>query len=80
MDKQGRRCFCKRGNLEAIVHWTWLDGVGGFLMLSGVLFFLISKNRKTKTIFLFASVTVLLFTYRQLLITPKIEAISQRAN
>ena len=68
-----------RGNLEAIVHWTWLDGVGGLLMLSGVLFFLISKSRKAKTIFLFASVTVCCLL-TAVLITPKIEAISQRAN
>lgn len=68
-----------RGNLAANVHWSWVDGLGGLILLSAVIYFLISKNKLLKTTLLFASVTICcLFT--AIIITPKIEAISQRAN
>jgi len=68
-----------RGNLAADAHFTVFDGLGGLILLLGVLQFLIAKNVKEKTQLLFMSVTICcLFT--AILITPKIEAISQRAN
>ena len=68
-----------KGNLGAQVQWFWFDGLGGFILLIGVLFFLISKQNKLKTSILFMSVT-LCCLYTTLMIVPKIEAISQRAN
>ena len=68
-----------KGNLQADVQWFWWDGLGGFILLAGVLFYLFSHQQKLKISLLFASVTACcLFT--ALIITPKIEAISQRAN
>ncbi len=68
-----------RGNLEANVHWVWTDGIGGLILLAGVIYYLVGKNKVQKITFLFASLTIscLLTT---VIITPKIEAISQRAN
>ena len=68
-----------KGNLGAQVQWFWFDGLGGFILLIGVLFFLISKQNKLKTSILFMSVT-LCCLYTTIIIVPKIEAISQRAN
>jgi len=66
-----------KGNLEANVHWVWTDGLGGIILLAGIVVYLLSKQKKT--IFLFASVTACCFL-TTILIAPKIEAISQRAN
>ncbi len=68
-----------RGNLQANVQWNWFDGIGGVLLLSAVINFLISKNIVLKTQLLFASITVCCLL-TAVIITPKIEAISQRAN
>jgi len=68
-----------KGNLQAQVNWYWFDGIGGFILLFGILFFLISKQYKLKTELLFLSVT-LCCLYTTVMIVPKIEAISQAAN
>jgi hypothetical protein len=68
-----------KGNLAAQVQWFWFDGLGGFILLMGVLFYLISKQTKLKTGILFFSVT-LCCLYTTLMIVPKIEATSQAAN
>lgn len=68
-----------RGNLQANVQWNWFDGIGGVLLLSAVIYFLFSKNIVLKTQLLFASITVCCLL-TAVIITPKIEAISQRAN
>ncbi len=68
-----------KGNLAAQVQWYWIDGLGGFVLLFGVLFYLLSKQIKLKTGILFLSVTVCCL-YTTIMIVPKIEAISQRAN
>ncbi len=68
-----------KGNLQAIVHWSWADGIGGMILLIGILFYMLSKKQQLKTSLLFASVTVCCLL-TALLITPKIEAFSQRAN
>lgn len=68
-----------KGNLQAKVEWHVTDALGGFVLLAGLLFYFFSKNNKLKTGVLFASVTIAcLFT--TIVLTPKIEAISQRAN
>jgi 4-amino-4-deoxy-L-arabinose transferase-like glycosyltransferase len=68
-----------RGNLEANVHWSFFDSIGGLIMLSGILFYFIAKNKKLKTIVLFSSVTACCFL-TTIIIAPKVEAFSQRAN
>lgn len=68
-----------KGNLQAAVQWYWTDGVGGLLLLLAVIYFLISKKNVLKTQLLFASITICCLL-TAVLITPKIEAISQRAN
>ncbi|HMZ46069.1 MAG TPA: glycosyltransferase family 39 protein [Chitinophagaceae bacterium] len=68
-----------KGNLQANVQWYWIDGVGGLLLLFSVVYFLCSKKIKLKTQLLYASVTVCCF-FTAVLIAPKVEAISQRAN
>ncbi len=68
-----------RGNLEAAVTWHWIDGLGGLLLLLALIFYFVSRNTKLKTSLLFASVTACCLL-TAVIITPKIEAISQRAN
>ena len=68
-----------KANLQANVHWYWWDGIGGGVLLLGVLFYLFSKKNQLKTSLLFVSVTVCCL-YTSVMIVPKIEAISQRAN
>lgn len=68
-----------KGNLEALVNWSWTDGIGGLILLVGVLFYLISKSQQLKIIVLLTCVTVCCLL-TAIIITPKIEAISQRAN
>ena len=68
-----------RGNLQADVQWYWWDGLGGGVLLLGVLFYLFSKKNQLKTSLLFLSVTVCCL-YTSVMIVPKIEGISQRAN
>ncbi|MEI9934826.1 MAG: hypothetical protein WDM71_08245 [Ferruginibacter sp.] len=68
-----------RGNLQANINWTFFDSIGGLIMLCGILFYFISSDRKLKTTLLFGSVTVCCFL-TTILIAPKIEAFSQRAN
>ena len=68
-----------KANLQAEVTWYWTDGIGGGILLLGVIFYLFSKQPKFKTSLLFLSVT-LCCLYTSVMIVPKIEAISQRAN
>ncbi len=68
-----------RANLQADVHWYWWDGIGGIILLMGVVFYLSGKNVKLKTSLLFTSVTVCCLL-SSIILTSKIEAISQRAN
>ncbi len=68
-----------KGNLQANVQWVWTDGIGGLLLLAAVIFYLIGKNRFLKTSLLFAGVTACCLL-TAVIITPKIEAISQRSN
>ncbi len=68
-----------RANLAANVKWHWFDSLGGLILLCGLLTYFISKNQTLKTGLLFGSVTACCFL-NAVLIVPKIEAISQRAN
>jgi len=68
-----------KANLQANVQWYWWDGLGGGVLLQGVLFYLFSKKNQLKTSLLFLSVTVCCL-YTSVMIVPKIEGISQRAN
>ncbi len=68
-----------RGNLQANVHWVWTDGIGGMILLVAVLFYLFGKDKIKKISFLYAGVTICCLL-TAVLITPKIEAISQNAN
>jgi len=68
-----------KGNLQADVHWAWTDSIGGLILFIGVLTYLISKDQRQKTIILFCSLTICSFL-TSVIIAPKIEAISQRAN
>lgn len=68
-----------KGNLQANVNWSWIDGIGGFILLVSVIFFLISNHKKLKTITLFMGVCVCCLL-TAVVIAPKIEASSQRAN
>ena len=68
-----------KANLQADVQWNWWDGLGGGVLLLGVLFYLFSKKNQLKTSLLFLSVTVCCL-YTSVMIVPKIEGISQRAN
>jgi hypothetical protein len=68
-----------KGNLSADVHWHWFDGIGGLILLAGLLTYFTAKIQPVKTILFFSSVTLCCFI-TAVLIVPKIEAISQRAN
>jgi hypothetical protein len=68
-----------RGNLQANVHWVWTDGIGGMILLAAVVYFLLGKNKVQKISVLFAGVTFCCLL-TAVIITPKIEAISQNAN
>ena len=68
-----------RGNLEAVVHWSWIDGIGGIIMLSGIFFYLISKSKTLKIKLLFGSLTLCCF-FTSVILATKVEAFSQRAN
>ena len=68
-----------KANLQANVQWYWFDGIGGFVLLSGILFYLLNKRNNLNTPILFLSVTICCL-YTSVMIVPKIEAISQRAN
>lgn len=68
-----------RGNLNANVQWNWYDGIGGLILISGMLGYFIVKNQILRIRLLFASVTACSLIICVLL-APKIEAMSQRAN
>lgn len=65
-------------NLKALVQWSWVDSIGGLVMLSGLIVYLINRNEKA-IVYLFSAMTVCVYL-TSVRITPKIEAISQRAN
>jgi len=68
-----------RGNLNANVQWHWYDSMGGFILLSGILIYFFTKKQEMRTAALFISVTACSMI-TSILLVPKIEAISQRAN
>ena len=68
-------------NLQANVTWTFLDSVGGFALLFGIIVSIILVKRKklVMAVFtLFSSVAITMFIASALLV-PKIELISQGA-
>ena len=66
-------------NLQADVHWSGFEVLGGLIFLAGVIFVLfIVKNRKTAIEGIFA-VTVFFTYFNVVFITPRIEGYSQRA-
>jgi len=68
-----------RANLTANVKWHWFDSIGGLVLLYGLFIYFVSKNQTAKTVLLYASVTGCCFI-NTVIIVPKIEAMSQRAN
>ena len=68
-----------KANLQANVQWYWFDGLGGFVLLIGVMYYLINNKNNLNTPILFLSVTICCL-YTSVMIVPKIEGISQRAN
>lgn len=68
-----------RANLNADVHWQWHDSIGGLVLLTGMLLYFTAKKPSLRAGFLFASVTACSLV-TSVLLTPKVEAISQRAN
>ncbi|MEJ7626261.1 MAG: glycosyltransferase family 39 protein [Ferruginibacter sp.] len=68
-----------RGNLDAVVEWNWYDGIGGWILLAGIIGYFTAKRRTFKAGLLFGSVTLCSLIIC-IVITPKVEAISQRAN
>ncbi len=68
-----------QGNLEADVNWAFTDSLGGLIFLGGVVCFWLIRNRELKSQLLFSSITICAFM-STMLIAPKVEAISQRAN
>ncbi|MDB5118896.1 MAG: glycosyl transferase family 39 [Sphingobacteriales bacterium] len=68
-------------NLQAKVSWSFLDSIGGLILLAGILItFVFVKQKKIEmAVFtLFASVTITMYIASALLV-PKIEPISQGA-
>ena len=68
-------------NLQANVSWTFLDSIGGLVLLVGILVSLLLVNKKkiAMAVFaLFSCVTISMFISSALLV-PKIETISQDA-
>ena len=68
-------------NLQANVSWTFLDSIGGLVLLVGILVSLLLVNKKkiAMAVFaLFSCVTISMFISSALLV-PKIETISQGA-
>lgn len=68
-----------RANLQAGVPWHYWQSLGGIILIVGVVFFLISNNRKLSIPILLGSVTITTY-FLILFIFPSVEAISQRAN
>jgi hypothetical protein len=68
-----------KANLQAQANFIWIDGIAGLLLVVGVAQFLIRKKYAKTIPTLFACVGACCF-FTATLITPKIEAISQRAN
>ena len=68
-----------KANLQANVQWSWMDGLGGLILLVGVIYYLIGKKNKFVISLLFVCVTICCL-YTSVVIVAKIEAISQRAN
>ncbi|MDB5013484.1 MAG: glycosyl transferase family 39, partial [Daejeonella sp.] len=68
-------------NLQAKVTWTFLDSIGGFVLLAGIVItlFLVRRKKLALAVFaLFASVAITMYIASALLV-PKIEPISQGA-
>lgn len=68
-----------QANLQAEVYWTWRDGIGGLILLVGIIYYLVGKQNGLKITVLFTSMTICCL-YTSVVIVPKIEGISQRAN
>lgn len=68
------------GNMEAAVHWSGLEALGGLFLLCGLLYFGLFSRVKTvlaHKVLLICS--LLCVTFLTLLVTPRIEGYSQRA-
>jgi 4-amino-4-deoxy-L-arabinose transferase-like glycosyltransferase len=67
-------------NLQASVHWSGYEALTSLPLIAGVIFvlFLLGRNKKLAYIFLFGS-TLIWILLNILIITPKVEKISQNA-
>lgn len=68
-----------KANLHADIQWFWLDGAGGLILLVGIIYYLVGKQNELKITVLFTSMTISCL-YSSVVIVPKIEGVSQRAN
>ena len=68
-----------KANLQADVQWSWMDGIGGLILLFGIIYYLVRKQNELKITGLFISMTFCCL-YTSVVLVPKIEGISQRAN
>ncbi len=68
------------GNMQAAVHWTGMEASGGILLLTGLIFFgwYASKKSFLANRILMAG-SLVCVTLLTLMVTPRIEAYSQRA-
>lgn len=69
------------GNLQAKINWTIVDAAGGFILLFGLIVYVVMNKQhhyRKAIIALFISVTAMVF-FTSVLIVPKIELFSQAA-
>lgn len=70
-----------QGNLQALIDWNILDATGGFILLAGLIVYMILnyQNHYRKAIVaLFVSMSLMVF-FTSVLLVPKIELFSQAA-